>query len=78
MIYVENKKVVELEKYEGSFAQELGISEKDWHPRTHQELHELVGYKGTEWRLKMQNEHIGNALWDEAGFESQWSEFDTE
>lgn len=78
MIYVENRKVVEPDKYEGSFAQELGIAEDKWQDNSGKELYEMLGYKGTEWRLKIQNEHIGNAMWDEAGFESQWSEFDTE
>lgn len=78
MIHVENRKEVVPDEYEGSFSQELGIEESAWQDNSGKELYELLGYKGTEWRLKTQNEHIGNAMWDESGFESQWSEFDTE
>lgn len=78
MIHVENRKPHVPDKYEGSFAQEVGIPEDKWEDKSSVELHTMLGYESTEWRLKMQNEHIGNAMWDEAGFESTWSEFDTE
>ena len=78
MIYAENRKPLQPQKYEGSFAQELGIEEDKWVDTSQIELHTLLGYKGEEWRLRMQNEHIGNAMWDESGYESQWTEFDTE
>jgi hypothetical protein len=78
MIHVENRKEIEPEKYEGSFAQELGIPECKWVDNSNKDLHELVGYAGTEWRLKMQNEHIGNELWDQSAFESSWSEFESD
>ncbi|AHK11144.1 hypothetical protein S140_29 [Shewanella sp. phage 1/40] len=78
MIHVENKVVLTPQQYQGSFAQEIGLPEDKWQDTSSVELHELLGYTGVEWRLKLQNEHIGNAMWDEAGFEDKWSEFDTE
>jgi hypothetical protein len=78
MIHVENRKPSKKVTYEGSFAEELGIPREAWVDKSDKELHELVGYKGTEWRLKMQNEHIGNEMWDQSGFESSWSEFETD
>jgi len=78
LIYVENRKPVVPIEYEGSFTQELGIAEDKWQDTSDMEIYQLLGYKGTEWRLKMQNEHIGDAMWDQSGFEHTWSEFDTE
>lgn len=78
MIYVDNRTSKVIQEYEGSFAQELGIAESNWQSNSDKELHEILGYTGVEWRLKLQNEHIGNAMWEEAGFEDKWSEFDTD
>ena len=42
MIYAENRKVVEPDKYEGSFAQELGIAEDKWQDNSGKELYQLL------------------------------------
>lgn len=39
---------------------------------------EDYGYTAEEWRLRMQIERKGVEMWDNAAFESEWTEFENE